>query len=81
MELQLCQLYGTLTDSEGSNPAIVTNCGHFSIAAAYHTALGKDVGSLVFDDEKTRCPVFRAREIFFFPLSSQSGYPELLLTR
>ena len=38
----------------GITATISNNCGAFSIAAAFHTALGDDVGVLTFDEAKLR---------------------------
>ncbi len=64
IELQLCQLYNPLISESGGllvsiipmqqqSPGTM-NCGPFCIAAAYHTALGDDVGALTFNEDVMR---------------------------
>ena len=62
VELQLCQFYKPLISSGGLLVSIISmqqqspgtmNCGPLSIAAAYHTACGDDVGVLTL--LKLRC--------------------------
>ena len=82
VELQLCQIYSPLIDSEGLLVSIVPmqqqtsgtlHCGPFSIAATYHTAVGDDVGSLTFDEGKMRqhlAQCFEQEKLCRFPLAS-----------
>ena len=63
LELQLCQLYRPLIDSNGllvfialmqQQTSGTLHCGPFCIAAAYYTAIGDEIGSLVFEASKLR---------------------------
>ena len=67
-ELQIAQLYKPLIMSNGLLVSVVpiqqqqetNNCGLFSIAAAYHTAVRSDIGLLTFNESRLR--VRRARD-------------------
>ena len=84
VQLQLCQLYKPLiTDGEGLLVSVVglqqqspgtLNCGPLSIAAAYHTATGDDVGSLTFDSTKIRqhlAQCLEQRRLSRFPVTKK----------
>ena len=50
------------------------NCGAFSIAAAFHTALGDDVGVLSFDEGKLRphlAECFELKRLTSFPMKTR----------
>ena len=81
LELQLSQMYSPLTESCGLLVSVVPmqqqssqtlNCGPLCIAAAYHTVLSDDVGSLTFDEERIRSHLthcFEREELSPFPMA------------
>ncbi len=85
IELQIAQLYKPVISKDcllvsvasiqqtqhGSNA-----CGLWAIAAAYHTALGDDIGELTINDEKMRSHLIRcftSQKLRRFPKTKDTG--------
>ena len=85
VELQLCQLYRPLIDSEGLLVSVVAlqqqspgtvNCGPLCIAAAFHIAAGDDVASLSFVVTMIRkhlAECFEQKRLSRFPMKKRKG--------
>ena len=83
VELQLCQLYKPLIDEDGLLVSVAAlqqqspgtlNCGPLSIAAAYHTAAGDEVGSLTFNSTMIRqhlAQCFEEKRLSRFPMEKK----------
>ena len=81
-ELQIAQLYKPLIGLNGLLVSVVpiqqqqgtNNCGLFSIAAAYHTAVRSDIGLLTFNESRLRAHLikcFEQKKLTRFPQSKK----------